>query len=128
MTTNPPILRNSALALPVAVALGAAHSGEGALGAGLASLLVLGNLWVLSVVGPRLVKSLADGEFPGLWAAALVAKFFLLVGGFVGLVQVLPPIGVAMGFVPLMVGTLATAVQLAQAEAAAEAAARPGEA
>lgn len=128
MTTNPPILRNSALSLPLAVACGAAHSGEAAVAAALSSLLVLGNLWVLSVVGPRLVKSLADGEFPGFWASALAAKFFLLLGGFVALTRVLPPFGVAMGFVPLLVGTLVTAVQLAQAEASEDASASPGEA
>ena len=116
MTTNPPILKNSALVLPFAVAVGALWGIDFAIAAAASGLLALANLWVLSVLGPRLVTAIAREEFSALWVAALVAKFILLAALLVGMVQFLPPLGIALGFVPLLVGTLITAVQLAQAD------------
>lgn len=116
MTTNPPILRNCALALPVAIGLGALWGADHALAAAASGLLVLANLWVLTILGPRLVTSIAREELSALWAAALVAKFLLLAGGLLALLKVLPPLGLAFGFVPLLVGTLITALQLAKHE------------
>jgi hypothetical protein len=115
-TTNPPILRNSALALPAAVALAALWGGDHAVAAAISGLLTLANLWVLTVVGPRLVTAIAREELSALWAAALVAKFILLTGALIGLLRILPPLGLALGFVPLVLGTLVTALQLAALE------------
>ena len=115
-TTTPPILRNAALAMPVAVGIAALWGPDHALAATVSGLLVLANLWVLSILGPRLVTAVAREELSGLWAAALAAKFLLLAAALVGLVKVLPPLGIALGFVPLLAGTLITAIQLAQQE------------
>ncbi|HHO50458.1 MAG TPA: hypothetical protein ENK18_06175 [Deltaproteobacteria bacterium] len=121
MTTTPPILRNCALASPLAL-LGAAPLGlDHVVAATLSTSLVLANLWALSILGPRLVQSVAEETFAGLWLAALGAKFILIAAILVGMVQILPPMGIALGFVPLLVGTLATGLQLAQVEAEAEA-------
>ena len=122
MTTNPPILRNCALALPVAIGVAALWGADHALAAAASGLLVLANLWVLTVLGPRFVTALAREEISALWAAALLAKFILLAGLLIGLVKVLPPLGLAFGFIPLLIGTLATALQLAQEEAAQDSA------
>lgn len=108
------------LSVPLGVVCGAFDGVEGAVAAFVSSAVVIANLWVLSVLGPRLVTSLAREESPMLWAAALAAKFALLIGVFLGMLRVFPPMGVAMGFVPLLVGTLATGIQLARADAAAE--------
>ena len=121
MTNHPlMIVKNCALALPLGVVAGALYGAEHALAAGLSSLVLLANLWALSVLGPRVVHSLARGESPVFWMVAIGAKFVLLMAIFLGLVRVLPAIGLAMGFVPLIVGTLATGIVLGLAEAAAE--------
>jgi hypothetical protein len=92
------------------------------LGAVLASLLLLGNFWVLGTLGPRVVTGLAAPEgdpWLALWVGAIAAKFFLLVAAFVWLAQTFPAAGVAVGFLPILLGTLAAAVQMArEAEAA----------
>jgi hypothetical protein len=96
------------------VVAGAALLGvDHAVAAGVAGALVLLNLWVLSVLGPRVVRSLARGEPPTLWVAAIGAKFVLFVGAFVLLLKALPPLGIALGFVPLLAGTLITGIWLA---------------
>jgi hypothetical protein len=120
-TTHLPILRCSALSAPFAV-LGSAVFGPGAVAAAaVSSLVVLVNLWVLAVLGPRLVGSLAanDGEgdgTAGLWAAALCGKFVLILAVFVGLVQVLPPVGLAMGFLSIPAGTVVAALLPARSD------------
>lgn len=142
-TTDPPILRNSALATPfVVLAVGLALGWSEALGAAVGAGLVLANLWVLSVVGPRLVSSLAreelasrgvgndpsGGSAPGtgatsppvFWMVALLAKFVLLIGAFALLFRFLPAFGLLLGFVPLMLGTLGTGITLALHETAEE--------
>lgn len=121
MTTNPPILRNSLLATPLAVVAGLAISVPDAFAALVSSVVILANLWILGVLGPRLVTSLARDESPTLWVVALLAKFVLLIVVFVAMLQVLPPFGLAMGFLPMLVGTLATGIQLARAEPVEEA-------
>ncbi len=122
MTTTPPILRNSALTAPVAVALAWAIWGpEHALAAALTSALLLGNLWSLSILGPRIVQGVAaPGGDPwlGLWAGAIAAKFLLVAGAFVALAKLLPPVGMAMGFLPMLIGPFVTALQLARADTA----------
>ena len=122
MTTHPPILRSSALALPLVVGPAFAVSVGHGLGAVLASLLLLGNFWVLGTLGPRVVTGLAAPEgdpWLALWVGAIAAKFFLLVAAFVWLAQTFPAAGVAVGFLPILLGTLAAAVQMArEAEAA----------
>ena len=122
MTTNPPILANSAKIVPVAVALGLAWDLQTAAAALLSSLVVLLNLWVLSLLGPMLVRDLAkEDPRAGLWAAALLAKFVLMAAAYAWMARSVPPIGVALGFLPMVGGTLLTAVMLALAEARAEA-------
>lgn len=124
-TTTPPILRNCAFASPLAILVAIPLGMDHVVAAAISTSLVLANLWALSILGPRLVQSVAKETFAGLWLAALGAKFILIAAILVGLVQVLPPLGVALGFVPLMVGTLVTGLQLAQLEAEAEARGEP---
>ena len=120
MTTSPPILRNSLLALPVAVGVAwAAWGPDHALAAAASTGLIAANLWTLSVLGPRVVEGFATEEpdpWLTLWVGAIAATFLLLVGAFLVLLRFLPPAGVAMGFVPLLVGALVTALQLARLE------------
>src|SRR5687767_10649692 len=117
MTNNPPILRNSALVAPFAVGVGFFFGPSTALAAAISSGVVLLNLWVLSVLGPRLVQAIARNEpGAGLFAAALVAKFLLVALATIWMASTLPPIGVALGFVPLLGGTLVTAIELARAD------------
>src|SRR5262245_4678605 len=113
MTNNPPILRNSLLALPVAPLVGLTSSVTDAVAALLSGLMVVGNLWVLSVLAPRLIRSIARGESPALWMAALLAKFALLVLLWGALLRNLPALGLVMGFLPMLVGTLVTGLQYA---------------
>jgi hypothetical protein len=120
-TTDPPILRNSALAAPlVVVAVALVLGPMEAVGTAVGSAAMIGNLWLLSLLAPRFVASMADesssGASPAFWAVALLAKFVLLIGLFVGLFEVLPAFGVALGFVPLMVGALGTGIHLALTE------------
>lgn len=118
MTTSPPILRNSLLTAPVAVLLAWALWGPDHAAAAAASTgLIAANLWVLSVLGPRVVSGFATEEpdpWLTLWVGAIAAKFLLLVGAFMVLLRYLPPLGVAMGFVPMLAGALVTALQLAR--------------
>ena len=120
-TADPPILAASAIAVvPVVVGVWVTLGPEHALGAAVGSCLVLFNLWLLSVLGPRVVASLAKDEPPTMWVLALMAKFAILVGGFFALFQVLPAYGLLLGFVPMLLGTLGAGVRLALAESAAE--------
>ena len=118
MTNSPPILRNSLLTAPVAVLLAWALWGsDHALAAAVSSALIAANLWVLSVVGPRVVSGFASEEpdpWLTLWVGAIASKFLLLVGAFLVLLRFLPPLGVAMGFVPMLAGALVTALQHAR--------------
>jgi hypothetical protein len=102
--------------MPLAVVAGLLNSTNDAVAALVSSAVVLGNLWILSVLGPRLVKSIAREESPVLWVAAILAKFVLLMVLFVAMLKVLPPFGLVMGFLPMLVGTLVTGIQLAREE------------
>lgn len=114
MTTHPPILRNSVLATPITLGVAAGFGVEHAIAAGVSSAVVLLNLWVLSILVPPMTRALARGEpTAGLWGAALIAKFVLLFGTYYLLFRVLPPFGLGLGFVSLMVGTLITGIELA---------------
>jgi hypothetical protein len=116
MTTDLPIVPCVLLAAPLAVA-GAAFLGPAAAGAAaFSAAVVLVNLWSLSVLGPRLVASIAsdDGQ-AWLWAAALCAKFVLLLALYAGMARVLSPAGLAIGLVPLPLGTLLAALAAARA-------------
>jgi hypothetical protein len=122
MTKTPPILRNSALSIPLGVIAGAFMSWPDAGSALVSSLVVIGNMWVLSVLSPRALEALArsaEGEAGGdvaLWMGAIAAKFVLLLLLYLAMLQFLPPFGLAMGFVPMLVGVLITGIQLALAE------------
>lgn len=131
MTTPLPILRNSILAIPFGVLAGAVISPADAGAAFISSLVVLGNLWLLSVLSERAIAALArqheepapgspdnagEGMDATLWMGAIGAKFVLLLLLYVGMLQVLPPFGLAMGFVPMLIGVLATGIGLALAE------------
>lgn len=119
MTTNPPILANSVLVAPFAVALGFLWGLETAATALLSSVVALTNLWVLSILGPRLVRAIARDEqgVAALCGAAIVAKFLLVAAIYAWMAQHLPPYGIALGFVPMLGGTLITAVVIARADA-----------
>jgi hypothetical protein len=120
-TNHPPILRFSALAAPLAVAAGAAWGTDVALAAAISAGLALTNLWAWSVLGPRLVGSLAaDDGGSGLFAAALATKTLLVLGLVAWLlVSGWSPVGLALGLVPLPIGTLLAAL-LVRPPAAAE--------
>lgn len=117
MTNDPPILRNSLIATPITVGLASSFGVDHAVAAGVSSALVLVNFWVLSVLGPPIVRALARGESPALWVAALLAKFALFFGAYYLLFQILPPFGLGLGFVSLLIGTLLTGIQLARQDA-----------
>lgn len=122
MTSHPPILRYSALALPLAVGPAFAVSVVHGVGATCSALLLLANFWVLSVVGPRIVAGMAkeDGDpWMPLWVSALVAKLGLLVAAFLWLIRVFPAPAIAVGFLPILLGTLVAAVQMGRAAEAA---------
>jgi hypothetical protein len=123
MTNHPPILRYSALALPLAIGPAFWVSLGHGVGATLSAVLLLVNFWVLATLGPRVVAGFAAEEgdpWLALWVGALGAKFALLVGAFVWLASTFPPVAVAIGFLPILLGTLGAAVQMArEAEAAA---------
>lgn len=119
MTQNPPILPSSALVVPIAVALGFFWGLEGAATALLSSLVALSNLWVLSILGPRLVAAIAREEqgMAALCGLGIVAKFLLVAGLYAWMATHLPPQAVALGFLPMLGGTLITALVLARADA-----------
>lgn len=122
-TNDPPILRNSALATPfVALAVALALGVDQAFATLVGSALVLTNIWVLSVLGPRLVNALAKERDATIWMIALLAKFVVLVGVFLLLFRLLPAFGLMLGFASLMIGTLGTGLELALRESAAESA------
>ncbi|MEZ4237233.1 MAG: hypothetical protein R3F59_13995 [Myxococcota bacterium] len=130
MTEDPPILRYAALSAPaVAVCVAAGLGVDHGLATAVGSALVLLNFWLLSLLGPRVVASVARDEPPVFWVLALLAKFVLLVGAFALLFRVLPAFGLMLGFVPMLVGTLGAGVHYALREAAEErqAAARAAE-
>ncbi len=114
MTTHPPILRNSALSLPLVIVVGFIMSQPAGIGAAITGVFMLANLWVFSILGPRIVQAVATGESVALWSAGLGAKSLLLLGGVYGLLTLFPPEGVALGLVTLMLGTMLTALQLAR--------------
>ena len=121
MSNDPPILQFSALAAPfVALGTAALIDVDHALGTLVGSIVVLFNFWLLSVLGPRVVASVAREEPPTFWVIALLAKFMLLIGAFFVLFRFLPPFGLLLGFVPMVIGTLAAGVQAALIESAAE--------
>jgi hypothetical protein len=112
-TTPHPILRLSALAAPLAVAGAAAWGGaEVAAAAAVSSGVLIGNLWLWSVLGPRLVGSLAaDDGGAGLYAAALAAKTLLVLAVVAWLLTSgWSPAGLAIGLAVLPVSTLLAAL------------------
>ena len=121
-TTTLPLLRNAAFSVPLAVLLGALWGAEHAVAAAVSSGVMLANFWALSLLGPRVVASLARGRDAVPWVGLLGLKFLVVCGVLLGLVRVFPPVGVALGFVPLVVGVLVTGIMAAQEEAAREAA------
>lgn len=118
MTNNPPILQNSALVVPLAVGAGLFWGTDTALTALLSSIVALSNLWVLSILGPRLVMAIAREEqgMAVLCGAGITAKFLFVAAAYVWMAKTLPPVGVALGFLPMLGGTLITAVILAKAD------------
>lgn len=139
MMTTPQILRNSVLSIPVGVLAGACASWEDAGAALLSSIVCVANLWSLSILTERAIDALAsqqgpeplDGQEPGaeargdgfasaLWFGAIAAKFILLLLLYWGMLQVLPPFGLAMGFVPLMVGIFITGLLQARTQTSKE--------
>lgn len=134
MTTTLPILKNSALAIPLGIVIGAFAGPADAVAALVSSLVVIGNLWLLHILSARALAALArqySEKSPGddsgesgaevmLWMGALGAKFVLLLLLYLGMLKFLSPFGLAMGFVPMLVGVLVTGIQLALAESRKE--------
>jgi hypothetical protein len=118
MTKQPPILQSSALVVPFAVALGLLWGRDTAVATLLSSIVALSNLWVLSILGPRMVTAAARDEqgMALICGAGITAKFLLVCALYVWMAKTLPPIGVAFGFVPMLGGTLITALILARAD------------
>jgi len=114
--TAPPILRNSALAWPLTVGLGAAFGLPTAAAAGASGLLCLANLAALALVGPKFVESLARSEGGGLWGPLLVFKTIAMLVVMLRLLEVLPPLGIGLGLSSLMFGALMTALTARPAE------------
>lgn len=110
MTSLPPILRNSALAVPFTVGLGAAFGGDEAMAAGLTGLIVVANLGALAFAGPKVVHLLAHEGRTGLWGPALILKTALMLGLTLQLAQWLPPLGVGLGLSSMMFGAFLTAL------------------
>ncbi len=104
------IVKSTALSLPVPVVIGAWFGTEMAVTAALAGALMLANLATMAWVGPRFVRSLADGEGGGLWGPMLFVKTGLMLGLTVELAQRLPAEGVALGLSPILFGTVGALV------------------
>jgi hypothetical protein len=121
MTMTHQILRNSALSIPVGVLAGAMAGWEDAGAALVSSLVCVGNLWVLSLLSASTLRTLARDEAEpaesAMWMGAIAAKFVLLLLLYAAMMQFLSPFGLAMGFIPLFVGVLATGIQHALLEA-----------
>jgi hypothetical protein len=111
MTTDLPIFRSVLLAAPLAVAGAALLGADHAIAAAASAAVVLLNLGVLAILGPRLLASIAaDDGRAVLWGVALCAKFVLLLAIFAALLRVLEPVGLAIGLTPLLLGTLLAAL------------------
>ena len=121
MTINRLLLRNAALCVPVSVGLGVLWSWDHAVAALISCLVVVVNLWVLSILGPRVVMSLSKQQNPTFWMALLGLKFIVLACVLIVLVRGYPPVGVALGFVPLVLGGLITGIELGLEEERREA-------
>jgi len=104
------IVKSTALSLPVPVVIGAWFGAEMAVTAALAGTLMLANLATMAWVGPRFVRSLADGEGGGLWGPILFMKTGLMLGLTVELAQRMPAEGVALGLSPIFFGTVGALV------------------
>jgi hypothetical protein len=111
MTPELPIFRSVLLAAPLAVAGAALLGADQAPAAAASAAVVLVNLGLLALLGPRLVASVAadDGQTI-FWGAALCAKFVLLLAIYAALLRVLEPVGLAIGLTPLLLGTLLAAI------------------
>jgi len=119
MTPSPEqqLLRNCAVSWPVAVGVAALWSWPHAIAAGISGAIVVANLWTLSVLSGKLVEGIArEDQSTALWTAALFAKFALFAGLLVLVGRSLPLLGVALGFLPLMLGTLLTGIEIALRE------------
>lgn len=119
MTPNPelPLLRNCAVCWPVAVGVASLWGVDHAVAAGISGAVVVLNLWLLSVLSGKLVEGIArEDQRTALWMAALFAKFALFAGLLVFVGRSFPLLGVAFGFLPLMLGTLVTGIEIAVRE------------
>ncbi len=120
MTTSElPLLRNCAVSWPVAVGVAAFWSPAHAIATGISGGLVIANLWLLSVLSSKLVEGIArEDARTALWMAALFAKFALFAGLLALVGRSFPLLGVAFGFLPLLLGTLLTGIEIALKEPA----------
>ncbi|MEN0064172.1 MAG: hypothetical protein AAGA48_18625 [Myxococcota bacterium] len=119
MTPKPEqlVLRNCALCWPAGVAVASFWGMSYAIAAGVGGALVIGNLWLLSRLSGKLVEGFANEDASiGLWIAVLLVKFIVFLGLFLAVGASLPLFGLALGFVPLMLGILATGIELALRE------------
>ena len=114
MTNNPPILRNSLLALPV-LGAGAAFSGGLTLGMQVivAGLAAVANLALLQWLTGRATARVASGDDPGLSGMMITLKLMLTLPLFALLMQLLAPLSAVIGFTTVVVGVAVTGLSLA---------------
>jgi hypothetical protein len=113
------LFRNAVLLVPLAVLPGLWASPAHGLAAFLSSVVLLANFRALSILGPRLVMGSADPDgdpWLPLVGGGLVIKTGVLLLAFRLMLRHLPPEGVALGFLPILLGTLVTAFQLTRLE------------
>ncbi|MEM6925289.1 MAG: hypothetical protein AAF602_00055 [Myxococcota bacterium] len=120
MTTSElPLLRNCAISWPIAVGVALLWGIDHAVAAGISGAVVVANLWLLSVLSSKLVEGIArEDPRTALWMAALFAKFALFAGLLLLVGRSFPLLGVAFGFLPLLLGTLLTGIEIAVKEPA----------
>lgn len=112
-TTTTPLLRNVAICIPLTVGGAAWFDAAIALGAVASSLLVLANLTILSVLVPGILRAIASQRSPALLMGLVLVKFVLFTVLLLWLTRTFPPMGVVLGFVPMVLGTLITGIELA---------------
>lgn len=106
MTALPPILKFSALSLPIPVGLGALLSAGAAGAAAIVGVVMVLNIAAYAFAGPRFLRSLAASEGGGIWGPLLLLKSSAMLLIVMELAQRLPAEGVALGLCPLFLGAV----------------------
>lgn len=118
MTTTTPLLRNVAVCIPLTVGIAGLFDVQVAIGATASGLLVLANLLALRWLVSGIVTAVAEQRSPVLLMSLAVAKFVLFTVLLLAISRAVPPMGLVLGFVPMVAGTLLTGIELALRESA----------